>query len=82
METLRQDIRDAIRSLTRNRRFVARIKLPKTTYDEAARIRQFFARLRREAAEIPGVQSVGAAETLPLEEYERTYMDASYAMTD
>jgi putative ABC transport system permease protein len=46
---------------------VARINLPPSRYGEPSRIRDFYQRLSREVAALPGVVSVGAAESLPLD---------------
>jgi putative ABC transport system permease protein len=46
---------------------VARIDLPPSRYGEPSRVRDFYQRLTTEVAALPGVVSVGAAESLPLD---------------
>jgi putative ABC transport system permease protein len=45
----------------------ASLLLPETAYDTPVRSREFFDRLQRDTASLPGVQSVGAATDLPFE---------------
>ena len=45
----------------------ASLVLPETEYATPARSREFFDRLQRDTASLPGVQSVGAATDLPFE---------------
>jgi putative ABC transport system permease protein len=46
---------------------VARIDLPPSRYAEPARVREFYGRLAEDLSGLPGVVSVGAAESLPLD---------------
>ncbi len=41
--------------------------LPETEYADPVRSREFFDRLQRDTASLPGVQSVGAGTDLPFE---------------
>jgi putative ABC transport system permease protein len=45
----------------------ASLMLPETEYATTARSREFFERLQRETASLPGVQSVGLASDIPFE---------------
>ena len=46
---------------------VARINLPPSRYGAPTRVREFYQRLAEDVAALPGVVSVGAAESLPLD---------------
>ena len=44
----------------------AQISIPRLTYDDHAKVRQFYAQLSRRVAALPGVMSVGTTASLPL----------------
>jgi putative ABC transport system permease protein len=52
---------------TRENTIAASLSLPETEYATPARSREFFDRLQRDTASLPGVQSVGAASDIPFE---------------